>query len=88
MVINVRGTCREFVNITRANVTLRGDPAAEIVAPDNAHDLVTISADKVTLENLTLTGGLTGLSQDHEPSFVAKKLSSGTPASRSACPGR
>lgn len=74
LVINVRGTCREFLNITRANVTLRGTPEAEIMAPDNAHDLVTVSADKVTLENLTLTGGLTGLTQNHEPSFVAQKV--------------
>jgi len=74
VVINVRGTCREFVTITRANVTLRGDPAAEIVAPDNAHDLLTVSADRATLENLTLTGGLTGLSQDHQPSFYAKNV--------------
>lgn len=41
---------------------------------DDAHDLVTISADKVTLENLTLTGGLTGLTQNHEPSFVAQEV--------------
>ena len=74
LVINVRGMCREFLNITRANVTLRGTPEAEIMAPDNAHDLVTISADKVTLENLTLTGGLTGLTQNHEPSFVARNV--------------
>jgi hypothetical protein len=74
VVINVRGTCREFVNITRANVTLRGDPAAEIVAPDNAHDLLTVSADRVALENFTLTGGLTGLSQDHAPTFTARNV--------------
>jgi hypothetical protein len=74
VVINVRGTCREFVTITRANVTLRGDPAAEVVAPDNAHDLLTVSADRATLENLTLTGGLAGLSQDHQPSFYAQNV--------------
>jgi hypothetical protein len=74
VVINVRGTCREFVTITRANVTLRGDPAAEIVAPDNEHDLLTIAADLATLENLTLTGGLTGLSQSHVPSFYADNV--------------
>ena len=74
VVINLRGTCREFVTITRAGVTLRGDPAAEIVAPDNARDLLTISADRATLENLTLTGGLTGLSQDHQPSFYAQNV--------------
>ena len=28
LMTNVRGTCREFVSITRDNVTLRGDPAA------------------------------------------------------------
>lgn len=72
LVVNVRGTCREFVTITRDNVTLRGDPAAEILAPDNAHDLLTVSADRVTLENLTLTGGMAGLSQDHAPSFIAR----------------
>jgi len=74
VVINVRGTCREFVTITRANVTLRGNPTAEIVAPDNQHDLLTVSADLVTLQDLTLTGGLTGLSQNHAPSFYADKV--------------
>jgi len=74
VVINLRGTCREFVIVTRAYVTLRGDPEAEIVAPDNEHDLLTVSADRLTLENLTLTGGLTGLSLDHGPSFYADKL--------------
>jgi hypothetical protein len=74
LLINVRGTCREFVRITRASVTLRGDPVAEIVAPDNLQDLVTVSADRVTLENLTLTGGLTGLAQEHAPTFVASNV--------------
>ena len=74
VVINLRGTCREFVTITRANVTLRGDPTAEIVAPDPYSDLVTVSSDRVVFENLTLTGGLTGLSLDHGPSFYADKL--------------
>ena len=74
VVINVRGTCREFVTITRANVTLRGNPTAEIVAPNPNSDLVTVSADRVIFENLTLTGGLAGLSLDHGPSFYADKL--------------
>lgn len=74
LVINVRGTCREFVTITRANVTLRGDPAAEIVAPSQDRDLLTIAADRVALENLTLTGGLTGLAQEHAPTFIATNV--------------
>jgi hypothetical protein len=72
LVINVKGACREFVTVTRANVTLRGDPAAEIVAPDNEHDLLTVTADGATIENLTLTGGLTGLAAEHTPAFVAR----------------
>ena len=74
LVVNVRGTCREFVAITRANVTLRGDPSAEIVAPNQQGDLVTVSADRVTLQDLTLTGGLTGLYQDHQPTFAAQNV--------------
>jgi hypothetical protein len=74
VVINLRGTCREFVTVTRAKVTLRGDPAAEIVAPDNAYDLVTVQADLAVLEDLTLTGGLAGLALDHTPNFYADKL--------------
>jgi hypothetical protein len=74
VLIKVRGTCREFVTITRDKVTLRGDPAAEIVAPDQGHDLVTVTGDQVTLENLTLTGGLTGLAQEHAPTFHASNV--------------
>jgi hypothetical protein len=36
-------------SITGANVTSRGDPPAEIVAPNQQGDLVTVSADRVTL---------------------------------------
>jgi hypothetical protein len=61
LVINLRGTCREFVSTTRDKVTLRGDPAAELVAPTQTADLVIIEARGVTLENLTLTGGRYGV---------------------------
>ena len=74
LVLNVRGTCSEFVNIARANVTLRGDPAAEIVAPSADRDLLTVAADGVTLERLTLTGGLAGLAQDHAIRFFAQDV--------------
>ena len=74
LVISLRGTCREFVNITRANVTLRGDPTAEIVAPNSNSDLLIVSSDRVALENLTLTGGLAGIAQEHAPTFVARNV--------------
>jgi hypothetical protein len=61
VVINVRGTCREFVTITRDNVTLQGDPAAYIDAPNGEADVINIGANGVSLRNLTLTGGFNGL---------------------------
>jgi len=61
VLIKVRGTCPEFVSITRDKVTLRGDPAAELLAPAQNADLVIIEARGVTLENLTLTGGSYGV---------------------------
>ncbi len=61
LLIKVRGTCPEFVLITRDRVTLRGDPAAELLAPAQNADLVIIEARDVTLENLTLTGGRYGV---------------------------
>lgn len=65
LVVNIRGTCNEFVKIDRANVTLRGDPSATIVAPSADGDVVTIDEDGITLENLTLTGGNYGIRQEH-----------------------
>jgi hypothetical protein len=65
LVVNVRGTCNEFVAIRRDNVTLRGDPTASISAPSSEADLITIGANGVLLENLTLTGGRYGIVVDH-----------------------
>jgi len=65
LVINVRGTCKESVSITRDMVTLRGDPTAELVAPAQNADLVIVEARGVNLENLTLTGGSYGVRNNH-----------------------
>jgi len=70
LVVNVRGTCAEFVSITRDRVTLRGDPAAELVAPTQDTDLVIIEARDVTLENLTLTGGSYGVRNNQSFSLM------------------
>jgi hypothetical protein len=69
-VVNVRGTCREFVTITRDKVTVRGDPTTELVAPTQATDLVIIEARGVTLENLTLTGGSCGVRNNQSFSLI------------------
>ena len=68
--INVRGTCSEFVTITRDRVTLHGDPAAELVAPAQTTDLVIVEARDVTLENLTLSGGSYGVRNNQSFSLM------------------
>ena len=61
LVINLRGTCQEFVTITRDNVTLQGDPAAYVNAPNSETDVINIGANGVSLRKLTLTGGFNGI---------------------------
>ena len=65
VVISIHGTCTEFVTISRDNVTLHGDPSAALTAPNGGSDLVTVNANGVTLENLTLTGGNYGVRNNH-----------------------
>ena len=70
LLIKVRGTCREFVSVTRDDVTLRDDPTAELHAPTQNRDLVIIEARGVTLENLTLTGGSYGVRNNQSFSLI------------------
>jgi len=65
VVISIHGSCNEFVTISRDNVTLHGDPSAAITAPNSGSDLVSVFANGVTLENLTLTGGNYGVRNNH-----------------------
>jgi len=63
LLIRIKGTCRESVSITRDHVTLEGEPGigATIEAPDTSSDVVDISGNDVTLDNLTLVGGNNGI---------------------------
>lgn len=74
VLVNVRGTCLESVTITRDDVTLRGDPAATIMAPDPGVDVVYVRANGVTLENLTLVGGAFGMRIDGAVRAIARKV--------------
>lgn len=67
LLVRIQGTCTESVAIARDHVTLEGDPdtGATIEAPDSSSDVVSISANGVTLENLTLVGGNNGVLNDH-----------------------
>jgi parallel beta-helix repeat protein len=67
LLVRIRGTCTESVSIARDHVTLEGDPdtGATVEAPDSSSDVISISANGVTLENLTLVGGNNGVLNDH-----------------------
>jgi hypothetical protein len=63
LVLLIRGTCNEYVNIARDDVTLRGDPGSggAINGPGSAAAAVTVQAQRSALENLTVTGGFNGV---------------------------
>jgi len=63
LTITVRGTCHENVTITRNDVTLRGAaPGSGITGPDATLNTITIiSAQRVMLDNLTVSGGSNGV---------------------------
>jgi hypothetical protein len=62
MTIYVSGTCNENVFIDRRDLTLIGDPVATINGVNPAENTVTISAERVTLNGMRVTGGLNGIS--------------------------
>lgn len=64
LIVDVRGTCNGSIVIDRDKVTLRGDPSATINATNENTDTVTVDANGVTLEKLTLSGGYYGVRND------------------------
>jgi hypothetical protein len=59
----VRGTCSEYVTIARSDVTLRGESiqGSVVSGPGTAAPAVLIQADRVNLEQITVTGGANGV---------------------------
>jgi len=74
LLIRIKGACNEFVSIERDNVTLLGDPevGATVEAPDSSSDVISISGDGVTLENLTLIGGNNGVRNNHAVRLIVR----------------
>ena len=64
LVVNIRGICNGSVVIDRDKVTLRGNPTATINATNENTDTVTVDANSVNLEKLTLSGGYYGVRND------------------------
>src|SRR5688572_12044002 len=61
LIVVVQGVCNETVVIERSDVTLRGEAGAAINGPDSALDTVTVRADRVAIESLTVSGGRNGI---------------------------
>jgi parallel beta-helix repeat protein len=61
LLVLVQGVCNETVTIERSDVTLRGEAGAAINGPDAALDTLTVRADRVTIENLVVSGGRNGI---------------------------
>jgi hypothetical protein len=60
--IEVRGTCTEHVVIDREDVALVAGPGGAVVnGPDPAVNTITVVANRVLLNGLTVTGGRTGV---------------------------
>jgi parallel beta-helix repeat protein len=62
LTILVRGTCNEYVQIVRDDVTLRGvPPGGAVNGPGTAAPAVHIQANRVSVEDLLVTGGGNGV---------------------------
>jgi Right handed beta helix region len=73
LVVVIKGTCNESIRIVRDDVTLRGDPVAGgiVHGPDAGVNTIEILASRVTLDNLTVTGGRVGVQvQDSHGALV------------------
>jgi parallel beta-helix repeat protein len=60
LVVLLSGICSESVTIDRSDVTLRGDGGV-LQGPDPAVDVLTVTADRVAVENLVINGGRNGI---------------------------
>lgn len=63
LVVLIRGVCNETVTIDRSDVTLRGEAGfgGGINGPDAALDVITVLADRISIEDLVVTGGRNGI---------------------------
>jgi parallel beta-helix repeat protein len=63
LVIVVRGTCNEYVAISRDDVTLRGDPGVggAVNGPGSTAPAIFIAGARAYVEGLTVTGGANGI---------------------------
>src|SRR6185295_4009850 len=61
LLVLVSGTCNEHVAVERSDVTLRGEAGAAINGPDPSLNVIEITASRVAVEGLVVTGGRNGI---------------------------
>lgn len=75
LTITISGVCQESITITRDDITLRGSSLGDgFRDPPEWFILNLVAAHRVRLENLTLTGGDTGLNVASGATFEASGL--------------
>jgi hypothetical protein len=72
-VVRVNGSCSEHVLIDRDDVTLAaGAAGATVSGPDPATDVIRVTASRVAIEGLTVTGGRNGITADGASRFMVR----------------
>lgn len=72
-VVYVKGTCHEHVTISNPDVQLLADPAGGTISgPNPAVNTITVTANRVTIDGLTVTGGRNGIHVLGAAAFTAR----------------
>ena len=73
LLVQITGTCNEHLLIDRNDVTLAADaPGATVSGPDPAIDVIKVTASRVAIEGLTVTGGRNGIIADSAPGLIVR----------------
>ena len=75
MLVLVSGICSESVFIDRNDVTLSAaSTGATVSGPDASTDAITVTASRVTIDGLTVTGGHNGITADGAPGLTVHNV--------------
>src|SRR5262245_23029605 len=72
LLIQISGTCNESILIDRSDVILAGNAGATISGTDPAVNVVNVTASRVTLDGITVTGGRSGIVGDGSSGLMVR----------------
>jgi len=73
LLVQIVGTCSEHVLIDRNDVTLAGGASgATVSGPDPATDVIKVTASRVTIDGITVTGGRNGITGNSAPGLIVR----------------